>query len=138
MQDCKATNATCSKCKRRGHYDSVCCQPKGSIPKTHNTRHTTNFASYHPSAKETTPIINIKFKSEKKKTFEIPVILDTGLTSTNVRSEKKNTKCSSNTLLRLVFFFSEQTLLSQKKFLKCTTFHCILQQNNYLMQVEQK
>ena len=28
----------------------------------------------------------------------------------NVRSEKKNTKRSSNTLLRLVFFFSERTL----------------------------
>ena len=28
----------------------------------------------------------------------------------NVRSEKKYTKRSSNTLLRLVYFFSEQTL----------------------------
>ena len=31
--------------------------------------------------------------------------------NTNVRSEKKNTKPSNNTLLGLVFFFSELTLL---------------------------
>ena len=35
----------------------------------------------------------------------------------NVRSEKKYTKRSSNTLLRLVYFFSEQTLLCLVGFL---------------------
>ena len=42
--------------------------------------------------------------------------------SINVRSEKKNTKHSSNTLLRLVFFFSEQTLC---KYYISFTFFCI-------------
>ena len=34
----------------------------------------------------------------------------------NVRSEKNNTKLSSNTLLYLVLFFSERTLDPQKRF----------------------
>merc|ERR1712129_369013 len=81
MATCKATNATCNKCKTRGHYDSVCGAAKGAIPKT--TRHTTNYTSCNTSTVTgTTPIINLKFESEKKQEFSIPVILDTGSSMT--------------------------------------------------------
>ena len=45
-----------------------------------------------------------------KKATKIVKIFTVNLTF-NVRSEKKNTKHSSNTLLRLVFFFLERTLI---------------------------
>ena len=45
MSQCKATNAICRRCSRRGHFDQVCGASTGAIPKTpkQNTRHTANY-----------------------------------------------------------------------------------------------
>ena len=89
MKECKATNATCNKCQKKGHLSPVCGASTGAIPKNF-TRHTT---SHHPSENEPTPTVTMKFENEEKKSMEIPVIIDTGSTTTifskNVLSRHK-------------------------------------------------
>ena len=89
MKECKATNATCNKCQKKGHLSPVCGASTGAIPKSF-TRHTT---SHHPSEDEPPPTVTMKFENEEKKSMEIPVIIDTGSTTTifskNVLSRHK-------------------------------------------------
>ena len=89
MKECKATNATCNKCQKKGHLSPVCGASTGAIPKNF-TRHTT---SHHPSEDGPTPTVTMKFENEEKKSMEIPVIIDTGSTTTifskNVLSRHK-------------------------------------------------